>query len=437
MQQVEIRHEQLFATDWKAATGAIQAGIDRVVAAGGGRVSVMPGNYVVGAIQLKTGVQLNLAEDACLIACEQGDFPSPSWKRIIWADEATDVALTGAGTIDCRGRFEQREAPPPPPLLATTYVGGYYRNLDSPRPVFFHGCRQVRVEGVRLANSGEWGCYVLCCDQVLIDGVTIRHTAHSTWSDGIDLESCRNVVVQNCDVQTGDDAISIKTAKRGRQQTSHNILIRDCTLASETNGIKFGCEIGLDLSNVRVEHCLIRSHPDREAAGPFGGIAVQSVDGADVSNLQFSHIRIEDARAPIFLKLGRGGSYRENITTLSALRNITLEHITSRVTGAKAQPGITSSITGYEGHCIENVVLRDIDIEVPGGEIPDSGPVPDVVDRYMETPDLGVLPAYGLYARYVRNLTLERVRFRTQRPDSRPPICLESVAGVTDYPCSS
>jgi polygalacturonase len=427
---IDLNAADIASEDWRTATRGIQAAIDSVAAVHGGSVKLGGGNYLVGGIRLRTGVELNLDPNARLLAYhDHAAYPTKAWRRVIWADDAEDVALTGAGTIDCQSMFEQRSVPPIPAVLPyTTYVGGHYRNAGSPRPVFFHGCRNVRVSGVHLLNGGEWHCYLLHCDQALIEGITIRQTAHSTWTDGIDLESCRNVTIRGCDIQTGDDAICIKTGKRGRKQSSSNILVEDCKLVSETNGFKIGNEVSHDITNVTVRNCHIKAHPDREAAGPFGGIAIQSADGAEVSNIRVSDIDIEDARCPISIKLGRGGGYRSQGDRISALHDVVLERITARVTDAKEQEGIACTITGYQGHCAENITLKDIRIEVPGGQTPDPGPVPDPVDRYLETPVFGVLPAYGLYARYIRNLSLQDVQFTTKNPDTRPPIVLESVA---------
>lgn len=427
---IDLKHFEMTG-DWQVTTARIQKAIDAVENAGGGRVRLDEGAYVVGAIQLRSGVELHLSEGAQLVGTTAaGAYPPEAWMRMVWADGATDIALTGPGTIDCQAKFEQKSVPPGPPLPYTTYVGGHYRNINSPRPVFFHGCHDVRISDVRLLNGGEWHCYLLYCERVVVDGLTIRQTSHSTWTDGIDIESCRDVVIQNCDIQTGDDAICIKTGKRGRMQASHNILVRNCTLASETNGFKIGNEVSYAISNVTVENCRIKAHPDREAAGPFGGISIVSADGASVSNIHISDIEMEDVRAPIFIKLGRAGGYRGGERTQSSLRNITLERITARVTDAKAQEGICSSITGYEGHCVENIALRDIHIEVQGGQTADAGPVPDIVDKYIEAPVFGVLPAYGLYARYVRNLLLESVSFHAMAADGRKAVVMEGVAPV-------
>lgn len=420
--------------DWRTTTAEIQQALDQVADRGGGRVTIRPGRYDVATVRLPSGVELHLEEGALLVAAHEWEgYPEAAWRRVVWAEDAADVALTGEGAIDCRGEFRKAAEPEGPPFpVGTGMVGGYYRNLNSPRPVLFHGCRNVRIEGVQLLNSGEWHCYLLFCDHALIDGIRIRQTAHSVWTDGIDLESCRNVVVRNCDVETGDDAVCIKTGKRGRAQSSHNILVEDCRLVSETNCFKIGNEVSHDVSNVTVRRCRMEAHPDRQAPGPFGGISIHSADGAVVSNVHVSDVEILDARAPFFVKLGRGGGYNQDDPPDSELRNIVLERVTARVTDAKDQAGITSSITGYQGRCVENVTLRDVDIEVRGGETPDPGPVPDIVDRYLETPCFGVLPAFGLYARFVRNLQMDRVRLSSCSEDERPPSVFESVEGRSE-----
>ena len=150
----------------------------------------------------------------------------------------------------------------------------------------------------------------------------------------------------------------------------------------------------------------------------ISGIALEVVDGGIMDRVVINNISMQDIQTPIFIRLG---NRRGN----GVLKNVTISNIV-----AENESLITSSITGIPGHYVENVTLRDITFTYTGGadEKDASIVVPEKISEYPENRMFGpVLPAYGLYVRHVKNLTIENIQCRVRKPDYRPAFIFDDV----------
>ncbi len=262
----------------EASRRAIARAIDSCSAAGGGRVRVAAGCYHLnGPIVLKSGVDLHLEAGATLLfSGRPDDFLPPVFTRwegtelyghspMIYALHATDIGITGSGTIDAQGgemaEWSTREAPDRDrlrdqgerivPVSERIYGKG---TILRPSCIQFVGCTRVLVEGVTVRNSPFWTIHPVYCDQVTVRGVTID--SHYPNNDGCDPESTSNVLIEHCDFRTGDDAIAIKAGRdadgRAVGRPSRNIVIRNCRFNSECNGLCIGSEMSSGVENVHM-----------------------------------------------------------------------------------------------------------------------------------------------------------------------------------------
>lgn len=410
-------------------TDAFQKACEAVHARGGGRVVVPPGRYNVAAIRLRDGVELHLTGGAELIAIRDKTlYPEASWGRVVWALDAHDVAVTGAGVIDCEAKFDRdtRHDLPVEPYDEGSYTGLAYKGGGGPGPIILHRCTHARVEGIHLRNAGEWSLYLLACDDVLVDRVTIRNSAHSRWTDGVDVESCDRVLIRRCDIATGDDAVSIKSAKRGTRRTCSNVTIEDCLLASETNGLRLGTETAMDITNIRMERCRITAL-DEQAPGPFAGFELSMSERAELTNVVMRDLTIVDARCPFLVRLQLGPD-PEGRGVPGRIANVLMENITAINAVTRRQPDFTAAVIGLPGSPIENVTLRNIDLRpAGGGEEHDGSPVPEPDGQFVSPKLFGRLPSKGLYLRHARGVTLEHVHVRPRQADPRPALVTEYV----------
>jgi polygalacturonase len=269
-------------------TAVIQAAIDRVATAGGGRVIVPAGVFKTGAITLKQGVELHLTKDAVLLgSTDLVDYPrqltrieghfEPWRPALVNASGLTGVRITGSGTLDGNGRpfwqaFWQRRA-----------ENRKCTNLEVERPrlIYLAECQDVTVSGVALKDSGFWNLHLYACQGVLVEGITISAPhgdppkiigADEPWdevaidrapsSDGIDIDSCQNVTIRRCRISVGDDCIALKGTKGplaledASSPPVEHVVIEDCDFDSGHGAITCGSEATI-VRDVTLRNCRV------------------------------------------------------------------------------------------------------------------------------------------------------------------------------------
>ena len=269
---------------------AIMRAIRSCHAAGGGVVRVPAGAFFSGTIRLLSGVELHLEEGAHLIGSldpeEIENTPSPDSQVkdvsgfFIGAFGAKNVAITGKGVIDGQGErvfFEDGSD-------EGTGEGPKMSSGFRPRMFSLEGVKGLRVEGVTIQDSPLWTLHMAGCEDVLIRGVTIRNDPRGTNNDGIDPDACKRVLIEDCDITAGDDAITIKCSKSSYEQYGpcKDIEIRNCRLASHDSALKIGTENTGDVRRVHVHHCEIR-----DCSRAF---TVLARDGGTVEDIHVHHL---------------------------------------------------------------------------------------------------------------------------------------------------
>src|ERR1051326_1643737 len=274
-----------------ADTEAIQKAIDTCAAQGGGTVRFLTGQYRSGSLALKNNVTLHIDEKAVLLgSTNPGDYRSTDAFRegtgkelgyaFISAVDAKNVGIDGRGVVDGQGKA----------VLAALKPGEQNRR---PFLMRFVRCEQVRLAGVRLQQSAVWAVHLSQCHNVSVERLHINnHTGPN--NDGIDIDSCELVHVNECDIDTGDDSICLKTTSR---LPCRDIRITDCRLRSNCAAIKAGTESAGDFDNIHISKCQI-------LGARLGGIKLLSVDGARLQNVEITDIEMEAGHVPIFLRLG-------------------------------------------------------------------------------------------------------------------------------------
>jgi polygalacturonase len=266
------------------STEAITKAIAACSESGGGRVVVPAGEFLTGAIHLKSGVNLHLdAKSVLLFSTDPRAYLPAVFTRfegtelynyspLIYAFGQKDVAVTGEGTLDGQANetnwlaWKSTSARSRLVKMATDNVPVGHRQFgegDKLRPSFveFNRCQNVLIEGVKIRRSPMWELHPLLCTNVTVRGVDI--VSHGANNDGCDPESCRDVLIEKCLFDTGDDCIAIKSGRNtdGRRVNvpSVNLIIRDCIMRDGHAGTAIGSEISGSCSNVFVENCEMSS----------------------------------------------------------------------------------------------------------------------------------------------------------------------------------
>ena len=388
-------------------TDPIQKAIDACTAQGGGTVRLPAGRYLSGSILLKNNVTLHLDDGAVLLGSPNpGDYRSVDPFRegtgnelgyaFISAVDATNIGVEGSGIVDGQGKD----------VLSALKSGERNRR---PFLMRFVRCTNVKLTDVRLRQSAVWTVHLSQCHNVVAERLNINSHAGSN-NDGIDIDSCELVRVNECDIDTGDDSICLKTTSR---LPCRDVTITNCRLRSHCATIKAGTESAGDFDNIRISDCQLLD-------ARLAGIKLLSVDGARMQNVEITNVTMLAGHLPIFLRLGgrlktfRPGDAKREVGTL---RNINILGFRATAEG----PGIVMS--GIPGHRIEQVRLEDIDLTLSGGGTKEEAEavLPEAVEAYPEITMFGrQLPAALLYARHVNGLEITRLKTSFEKPDERP-----------------
>jgi hypothetical protein len=242
-------------------------------------------------------------------------------------------------------------------------------------------------------------------------------------NDGINIDSSENVRVRNCDVNSGDDALVIKSTSSTKP--SRDIIATDCKLSTRTNAIKLGTESIGGFEDISISNCQI-------SETQMAGIALYAVDGGDLRNVSISDVTMDGVVVPISIRLGsRLKAFREGEKArpmAGKLRDVTIKNVS-----AKDIKMIGMLINGIPSHSIEALALENIQLELPGGGTEEAAKVqlPENESAYPEFEMFGkTMPAYGIYARHVRGMKLQNVRTTPLKPAARPARLLIDVEDV-------
>ncbi len=380
---------------------AIQRSVDACADGGGGTVYFPPGVYLSGSIRLKSGVRLWLDPGATILGSpsdddydpyETIDFPNDADREtsffhfsLIWAEDADRVGILGGGTID--SNRERR--------------GG-------PKSIALKRCKFVEIRDVTIRNAPNYAVSLLGTDYVNIDGVMILN-AHS---DGIDPDASRHVRIANCHIVSWDDAIVLKSSfSLGGRRSTEDVSVTNCYLESACSTFKLGTESGGDFKRIVLSNCVMKGLQGGEQAsqGRYrpanAGLGIMTVDGAHIDGVSVSNVVMHDIRAPIFIRLGNRGRDMPSPVP-GTLKNVNIDNIIA------TNATLASSITGIPGHPVEGVSLSNVRFTYTGGSTykPADEAVPEVEGAYPESRMFGGLPAYGLYVRHIKDLTLNNVQ---------------------------
>lgn len=282
-------------------TAAFAAATRACAAAGGGVILVPTGQWLTGSIELPSRTTLRLEGGATILGSRDPDrYPQRQrpWEgmlrqtreALVWAEQAEDVAIVGEGTIDGQGEDWWAAVRNRSPLGAMR-----------PQLISLRLCRRVRVTGVRLVRSPSWTIHPWRCENVHIAGVTITNPPDAPNTDGIDPESCRDVLITGCVIDVGDDAIVLKAGASedgaGEFPPCERVVISDCSIVRGHGGIVIGSEMSGGVRDVQVANCLLR--------GTDRGIRIKTRRGRGgwVQNLSVANVTMREVGCPLVAQM--------------------------------------------------------------------------------------------------------------------------------------
>lgn len=325
-------------------TTAITAAINECSKNGGGVVIIPAGFWLTGPIELKSNVNLHLQKNSLLQFT--GDFNqyklvAGNWEGIpqmrnqspLSATNASNIAITGFGIIDGNGdawrmvkknklngtqwkklvnsggllSADKKTWYPSEKSLAGSKLKNpgaittdknleFYESIKDflrPNLLVFTSCKKILLEGVTFQNSPAWCLHPLMCENVTVRNVYAKNPWYAQNGDGIDVESCKNVLIENSTFDVGDDGICIKSGRdeagRKRGMPTENLLARNCTVYHAHGGFVIGSEMSGGAKNLYVENCSfigtdvgLRFKTTRGRGGVVENIYVNNISMKDI-----------------------------------------------------------------------------------------------------------------------------------------------------------
>ena len=346
----EFKDQSFLITDYGAVsdgqtknTEAFAKAISACAEASGGQVTVPAGIWITGPITLKSRVNLHLLPGSLILfSTDIDDYPmvpktwegSEAIRRMspITAENLENIAITGSGIIDGSGqvwRHVKKDKLTESQWKKLTGSGGvvdsagriWYpseqsmngsktvktlrkRNAEPAqyaaagehlRPVMVSlvNCKNVLLDGPTFQNSPAWNIHPLLCENVIIRNLNVRNPRWSQNGDGLDVESCKNVLVSNCRFDVGDDAICMKSGRdeygRQRGRATENVIIEDCIVYHGHGGFTVGSEMSGGVRNVLVRNCNflgtdigLRFKSTRDRGGEVEDIYIEDIFMTDI-----------------------------------------------------------------------------------------------------------------------------------------------------------
>lgn len=291
-------------------TKAIQSAIDACHKAGGGKVIVPSGLWLTGPIVLKSYVNLHLETGATLLFTKDiNEYPlvKTNWEGLdqmrnqapISADNAVHIAITGKGIVDGNGdiwrsvkkdkltesqwkklvnsggvlsddkktwypseKSKKGHQLQHPGAISPEKDEAFYNSIKDflrPNLVVLTSCKYVLLEGVTFQNSPAWCLHPLMTDHLTVRNVSVKNPWYAQNGDGIDVESCSNVLIENSVFDVGDDGLCMKSGRdaegRKRGKPTQNVIIRGCTVYASHGGFVIGSEMSGGARNIHVSNC--------------------------------------------------------------------------------------------------------------------------------------------------------------------------------------
>lgn len=421
-------------------TSAIQKAIDECSANGGGTVLVDGGCYVVTTLFLRSDVTLFIAKDSAISSDTKGK--GYSHNALIYAENCKNITITGSGKIYGNGVYfgrkpvSENQFEPSPVIDVISMRQQSRAQIRFAHPskygslLVLNNCSNVNINNIIFEDSAWWTCKLLRCNKVDIFNCVIWNNRHVANADGFDITGSNNVHINHCFVSTADDGIVLKNAIWcGCDSPMHNITVENCEVISRANAFKIGTETTYDIYDVTVKNC--RFFMTDLYPGTVSGVSIEACDGAKVHDVTVSNIVMDRCTCPVFIRLcnrnraSKVTSVTANKTEIvkedlkdkpvsrkvfhrkSELYNITVENITA------TQVELPVIVAGYRQGFItkrcENITLRNFDIAYRNAvEIIDRRLfIPEYAKEYPECWRFRNLPAYGIWARHCKNLSLE------------------------------
>ena len=412
-------------------TKAIQMAVDDC-ASRGLKLLFPEGTYMTGSIYLRSNTTIELTAkaiwkgigkvDAYPVQRPVGLNGKPLGARgaMIFAEGVENILIYGQGLFDGNGGHP-------------AFQSGIADSPERPYGIWIVRGKNIKVDGIRMQNSAYWMQNYQECDHLQITGIRVFNHVNLN-NDGLDIVDCHNAFVSDCEIDSSDDAL---VPKSHTSRCVSDLVVSNCILASHAHCFKLGTASVGGFRRITATNLVLRTsladhitHPAKVKGGE-SGIELLSSDGGILEDITISNVIMDGQETPFCIKLGDRWAKQQTDPIekkAGVIRNVLIGGVVIRNAGP-----IPSSITGYPGHSVENIILSDMLIEIQGGLPAYDEPVPENSANYPFNRIFGhKLPAYAFFVRHAQNITFRNIRIRTIAGDGRRAFLFEDATGILE-----
>lgn len=394
---------------------ALDAGAER-----GEPVCIPSGMYLTGTLILKSDLHLVLETGAVVIGSRELDKykegthfnryagESVMDRCLFFASDEENIKISG-GVFDGNGEY---------------FYGGEER--DTPHPMMFRflRCGNIQMEDLRIKNPAAWSTAFIECSGIKVSGVHIisRHFN----GDGLDFDSCRDVLVSDCRFDTSDDCLCIQNSVNGR--TSKNIVVNRCIMKSRWAAVRIGLLSSGDIEDVIISNCIFHDCM-------CSGFKIQAAEEGKIHNVMMNNIVMQNVVRPIFIT---SNFYRMGVFNTGKHRNkegidgLYFENMIIECAEEMADPVSGILIVGIAERRIKNIILQNVVYHVKKREADINLVAESLEDKRPEAYSLGSSPASMMFARHTDGVVIRNCNFKISGYDGRRCVAFDDCTEITE-----
>ena len=402
---------------------AIQKAID-TCSKTGGTVLLRNGTFLTGQLLLVSNMTLRIDSTAVILGIKsdeeiyyphhliETEYPNrmleDCQRRLIYGNKVKNVIITGGGTINGQGDHAK-----------WVNVKGLGTEKDRPSLLAFVASKNITVSNITLLYPACWTQVYIESENIIIQNIKVNTGKLSPNRDGIDIVDCHHVLIEDCYIQSEDDGICFKS---GSEYGCKDVVVRRCTMdklnVMAGNCIKLGTDglgsfVDFEFSDLKLINAYAQT-----------AIVIESMDGALIDNIQIRNCDIENCGQAFFILLGdRKRTVPDRKPRIGTISNVYFENIKGR----RFTQQFPSIITGINGHNIQNVTFENIDLELKGGIRSTDQSVMEYEGKYPEGNRFGETNAYAFFVRHTDEVSFINCKINAEENDLRPWLIPEDV----------
>ncbi|MFJ7218562.1 glycoside hydrolase family 28 protein [Amycolatopsis sp. NPDC098790] len=400
-------------------SGAVDKAITAANAAGGGTVRFTAGTYKsANTVHLKSNVTIQLDAGATITGSSADSYDKPEsnpnddyqdyghshfHNAMFFGDKLTNIAFTGAGTIDGGGNL----------------ITGNPKSGEADKILSLTRCDGLTLSGIKLRRGGHFAALINGCTNVVSDHLTIDTASDR---DGWNIISTTNVTITNATIAANDDALVFKSDYAlGAKLPNGNVTVTGAKLSAVCcNALMFGSETCGDFTGYQFSDITI-------TGAHKSGLGIVSMDGAKISDVHYRDITMSGTYSPIMMKIGtrkRCG----NKPGVGSISGITFDNVTGTHTGTNFSPTIWGADSG---HRVSDVTFTGVHLTVPGGNGTMGTGVPSNDATDYNPKSIGTRPSYGWYLHYASGIKFVDSSVEFGKDDGRPASIVNNSSDIT------